>query len=485
MPLVSQQILRDRYQLQEPLGRNFVRQTWTAIDLTTQTTVILKFLPFGGAVQWDDLKLFEREVQVLRQLNHPQIPRYQDSFSIDDQFLWFCLVESYIPGRSLKQLLDDGKRFSETDVVQLATAVLQILLYLHELNPPVIHRDIKPSNLIWGDDQQIYLVDFGAVQDKAAATGRTMTVAGTYGYAPLEQFSGQAVAASDLYGLGATLIHMMTGIAPSELPQRNARIMFRDRVSNTTPLVQWVERLTEPAVEKRYPTARAALMALVERDRLLLPHRSPSRVSGALTAPPPYTSILLNRNSNRDSLEILIPSRHITINPILDLFGTPDEPGRISMGQIALISGFIVAGFLVSVPGFLPVVVLLWIIGACGVALVMSWLNGLEIALSSLPINVEFTRQTAQLRIRDSPYPLQGNHTIKISEIRRVYTVGNNPKKMAVALETPHGVISIGLTALTGEGNNKAPRITQILSSAEATWLADEIRAWLAETPTP
>lgn len=74
-----------------------------------------------------------------------------------------------------------------------------------------MHRDIKPSNLIWGEDQHVYLVDFGAVQAQAAVTGVTFTVVGTSGYAPLEQFWGRAVAASDLYALGATLIHLLTG----------------------------------------------------------------------------------------------------------------------------------------------------------------------------------------------------------------------------------------------------------------------------------
>jgi Serine/threonine protein kinase len=92
---------------------------------------------------------------------------------------------------------------------------------LHELSPPVLHRDIKPSNLILDDSEQIYLVDFGAVQAQASVTGVTFTVVGTSGYAPLEQFWGRgAVAASDLYALGATLIHLLTNTYPADLPQK-------------------------------------------------------------------------------------------------------------------------------------------------------------------------------------------------------------------------------------------------------------------------
>jgi serine/threonine protein kinase len=159
-------------------------------------------------------------------------------------------------------LLENGQRFSEKQVREIAFEVLEILIYLHELSPPVLHRDIKPSNLIWGEDRHIYLVDFGAVQAQAAVTGVTFTVVGTSGYAPLEQFWGRAVAASDLYALGATLIHLLTGVTPADLPQKDSRIQFSDRVSVNPSLVSWIEKMTEIALEKRFSTARKALAGL-------------------------------------------------------------------------------------------------------------------------------------------------------------------------------------------------------------------------------
>jgi serine/threonine protein kinase len=224
--------------------------------------VVLKLLPFGGQVQWEELKLLEREAQVLKHLKHDRIPQYIDYFSVDDRILWFVLVQQYIPGASLKELLAQGQRFTETEVRQIAAEVLQILIYLHELSPPVIHRDIKPSNLIRGIDHRIYLVDFGAVQDRAAIEGSTFTVVGTYGYAPMEQFGGRTIAASDLYALGATLIHLLTGTAPADLPHKELRIQFADRVSLNPALVQWIQKLSEPCVEHRFQTARAALREL-------------------------------------------------------------------------------------------------------------------------------------------------------------------------------------------------------------------------------
>lgn len=266
--LQTEQILQERYQLQQQLGQNAGRQTWLAQDVgeSSSQQVIVKLLAFNPQMHWDELKLFEREAQVLKHLNHPRIPQYRDYFPVDKQtgegLPWFGLVQEYIPGDSLQQLLDQGKRFTQKQARKIAIGVLEILIYLHELSPPVFHRDIKPSNLILGKDGQVYLVDFGAVQDRATAEGVTFTVVGTSGYAPPEQLWGRAVPASDLYALGATLIHLLTGTAPADLPQRQMRLQFADRVSLKPNFAQWLEKLTEPAPERRFSNARQALLAL-------------------------------------------------------------------------------------------------------------------------------------------------------------------------------------------------------------------------------
>lgn len=299
--LQVEQVLQGRYQLKEKLGQNAGRQTWLAEDLQTNPSekVIVKLLAFGGDIQWDDLKLFEREAQILKQLKHPQIPKYRDYFSVDDRVLWFGLVQECIPGESLKDLLKMGKRFTEKEVRQIAESLLKILRYLHELNPPILHRDIKPSNIILGKNKRIYLVDFGAVQDKAAAEGATFTVVGTYGYAPMEQFGGRTVPASDLYALGASLIHLLTGIPPADLPQKDLRIQFSDRTNANLKLVQWIEKLTEPSLEKRFTKAEEALKSLKTNRFHNLPVKSFSN--------PQETKVKLNRS--RQSLVIKLPRR--------------------------------------------------------------------------------------------------------------------------------------------------------------------------------
>ena len=266
--LHTKQVLGERYQLQQQLGNNAGRQTWLATDIKVPSAkpVIIKLLAFSPEMQWEEFKLFEREGQVLKHLNHPRIPKYRDYFSVDRNMgkglCWFAVVQDYIPGKSLQQLLDEGRRFTEEQVRALATQVLEILTYLHGLNPPVLHRDIKPSNLIWGEDEQVYLVDFGAVADPRAVEGVTFTVVGTAGYAPLEQFWGRAVPASDLYALGATLIHLLTGTAPYDLPQKDLRILFRDKLSLDASFLYWIESLIEPDLTYRFSSATKAIQAL-------------------------------------------------------------------------------------------------------------------------------------------------------------------------------------------------------------------------------
>ncbi|AFY69627.1 serine/threonine protein kinase [Thalassoporum mexicanum PCC 7367] len=304
--LQSDQILHDRYQLQRQLGHNAGRQTWLAIDLELKEQVVVKLLTFGGDVQWDDLKLFEREAQVLQQLDHPCIPKYRDYFSIDDRALWFGLVQDYIPGNSLKDLLVQGKKFTEAEVKQIAIEILEILTYLHELNPAVLHRDIKPSNIIYGEDQKVYLVDFGAVQDKASAEGKTFTVVGTYGYAPIEQFGGRAVPASDLYALGATLIHLLTGVSPAELPQENLKIKFKNRTSCDRKFAKWIDYLIEPSVEKRVQIARQASDHLLNLNGYLASGFTQERISK-----PNNSRIIVQRTSG--ILTIVMPRLKFSI----------------------------------------------------------------------------------------------------------------------------------------------------------------------------
>jgi serine/threonine protein kinase len=291
-----------RYEVQQQLGKRAGRRTLLARDIITQELVVIKLLSFGNDFEWDDLKLFEREAETLKALSHPAIPRYLDYFEVDSPTgKKLALVQTYVEGKSLEEHLKAGRTFSEAEVKQIAKALLEILIYLHGRQPPVIHRDIKPSNILLHNRSgnsvgEVYLVDFGSVQTLAARESGTITVVGTYGYMPQEQFGGRTVPASDLYSLGATLIYLMTGTHPADLPQKDFRIQFEQACNLSPAMSSWLRWMTEPTLDRRLSSAAQALQALEQEQ--------PVKDSAPLVVSKPAGS-KVQLTKNPDSLEIL------------------------------------------------------------------------------------------------------------------------------------------------------------------------------------
>jgi serine/threonine protein kinase len=309
-------VLRQRYQLERRLSKRSGRHTYLARDLLTSEPVVIKLLLFGPDFNWDNLKLFEREAQVLQTLSHPAIPRYRDCFEIALKGgRGLALVQSYIEAPSLQEWMERGRRFAEPEVRDLAQKLLRILIYLHELHPPVIHRDLKPSNILLGSDQQVYLVDFGSVQAAAPREQGSYTVVGSYGYMPLEQFGGRTVPASDLYSLGATLIHLLTGQHPADLPQEGSRIAFEQAVQLSPPFRDWLRWLTEPLVANRPASARQALEALEQLDRRPLPVAS---ATAALSPQQPADS-RIQLHKPEQTFQVVIPARQTGVLALLSV----------------------------------------------------------------------------------------------------------------------------------------------------------------------
>ncbi|MBD2409242.1 serine/threonine protein kinase [Nostoc calcicola FACHB-389] len=304
------EILGELYEVQQLLGKKAGRRTLLARDLKTQKLVVIKLLSFNSDFEWDDLKLFEREAQTLKSLSHPSIPEYLDYFEVNlPTIKGFALVQSYIPAQTLEQYLQTGQTFTEAEIKQIAKAVLEILIYLHGLHPPVIHRDLKPSNILLGNRSgnsvgEVYLIDFGSVQTILATEGGTRTVVGTYGYMPQEQFGGRTVPASDLYSLGATLIYLVTGTHPADLPQKDFRIQF-EQVANLSPsFTNWLKWMVEPSLERRLSSASVAMSTTGFAYAVL--EKPESRNSPVLVIGKPHGS-KIQLTKNQDSLEIIIP----------------------------------------------------------------------------------------------------------------------------------------------------------------------------------
>ena len=256
-------VIADRYELLDALGSGGMGTTWRARDRQLGNDVAIKLLRMDRVEDWKVIELFEREARTLASLTHPGVPRYIDAQAGGDDG-WY-LVQELAPGRSLEDLLT--QRLPEEALRSIASQILDVLVYLQTWSPPVIHRDIKPSNLIVDDAGRVKVVDFGAACRSITDTQLGgSTVVGTFGYMAPEQFRGVATAATDLYGLGMTLVHVATGVEPSQLPTERMAVQFRDRVQLTPGVVAWLERMTAPALEDRFQSATEALAALQHVD---------------------------------------------------------------------------------------------------------------------------------------------------------------------------------------------------------------------------
>ncbi|BAY21012.1 serine/threonine protein kinase [Calothrix sp. NIES-2100] len=268
----AEEIINQRYRILGKLGQGGVGITYAAVDLQSGEQVALKVLSLRRMSEWKKMELFEREAKILSQLNHPAIPRYLDYFQVDTNFdRSFYIVQQLAPGNSLAMLVENGWLPDEEEVKQIAIQLLEIMIYLHSLKPPVIHRDIKPENIILSSDhQKLFLVDFGAVADTYhnTVTGGS-TVVGTFGYMAPEQFRGQAFPSTDLYGLGTTLLFLLTGKSPTDLPQRKLKIDFRTYVNISQDFSNWLEQMLEPVSADRFPSAEAALATLLGQIALI------------------------------------------------------------------------------------------------------------------------------------------------------------------------------------------------------------------------
>jgi serine/threonine protein kinase len=292
--MTTDTLLANRYQIEELLSQKAGRRTFLAKDIQSQVPVIIKLLRFSDGFEWDDLKLFEREAATLKNLDHPGIPKYLDYFEVDEiDMPGFALVQSYIEASSLETLIRSGRKFSETEIIEIAEQLLELLVYLHQQCPPIIHRDIKPSNILLKNRSghsigEVYLVDFGSVQTAAKKEEGTITIVGSYGYIPLEQFGGQATAASDLYSLGMTLIYLLTGTHPAELPQVEGQVVFNANISKR--LERWLKKMTHPHLDKRFDNAAFAQAALKSKD---------GSYGDFDRLKPSHTEIRLHRDQNR------------------------------------------------------------------------------------------------------------------------------------------------------------------------------------------
>jgi len=271
---------------------------YEAIDQRLDTTVALKETLFADERL---RKQFEREARLLARLHHPALPRVSDHFSEGDgQFL----VMQFIPGDDLSEMMTRKRGpFPVDQVLTWADQLLDALDYLHTQDPQIVHRDIKPQNLKLTSRGQIILLDFGLAKGQAGEISRVTTAASIFGYtpnyAPLEQIQGLGTdSRSDLYSLGATLYHLMTGVKPPDALTRAAAMVNGQPdpmapASEANPAIareldQVLAKAMAQGREQRYPTAfemRKALHASEQAATIV----NRGEAQTVLLPPPPAT----------------------------------------------------------------------------------------------------------------------------------------------------------------------------------------------------
>jgi len=205
---------------------------------------------------------FKSEAKLLSELHHENLPRVSDYFSYNNQHY---LVMDFIDGEDLDNtLLKKGKSgLPYEDVINWGIEICNILEYLHSCNPPVIYRDLKPANImIRSDDKKLFLIDFG-IACAIEQQGAPRTMIGTMGYIAPEQYMGKPVIASDLYSLGATLYHLLTGLMPVPFTYKP----IKETIPSIPAYLDMViSRSLELEAEKRFHTAKEMKGALLGKQ---------------------------------------------------------------------------------------------------------------------------------------------------------------------------------------------------------------------------
>jgi serine/threonine protein kinase, bacterial len=258
-------LLADRYRIMRKLRGSVTGSVYLAEDQRLANRIVAVKEIIDTIADESDranaIEYFNREAELLARLDHPAIPAIYDYFLDNDRRL-FYVVFKYIDGVTMSQRQEDsGGRIDEVTVTEWAIEICDVLDYLHSQKPPIIYRDLKPENLMLDARNRVTLVDFGIARI-IFPVRKGVTAIGTMGYAPPELFSGEVEAASDVYTLGATMFHLLTGVDPKDDP-----LLIFDFTKNPKPrqlnpeLSLGIEALICCAVEyrpeDRWPTIRA------------------------------------------------------------------------------------------------------------------------------------------------------------------------------------------------------------------------------------
>jgi serine/threonine protein kinase/uncharacterized protein YggT (Ycf19 family) len=295
-------LLGGRYRVVKLIGEGGFGAVYKANDERFQATRVVAIKEMsdanlGPSERERALVDFRREANLLVQLNHSNLPQVSDFF---EEGMKAYLVMEFIEGKTLEQVLEDARGpLDEALVMGWALQLCSVLQYLHSRQPPIIFRDMKPSNVMVTGDNRLKLIDFGIARIFKRSAAKDTTLLGSQGYAPLEQYGrGQSDPRSDIYALGATMYHLLTGSVPADAPSRrvNPHVFltprqFNQRISQATEEIVLMAMEQDP--DERFQSAEAmqkAILAEKEEQESFAPYTKGLAPRASL--PPPTSPVM-------------------------------------------------------------------------------------------------------------------------------------------------------------------------------------------------
>ena len=254
-------VIGGKYRILAEIGHGGMSTVYLALNEKANKQWAVKEVRKDGVIDFEKVKQgLIVETDILKKLNHPNLPSIIDVIDTEDSFI---IIMDYIEGNSLDQTVKDFGAQPQEKVVEWAKQLCNVLSYLHSCDPPIIYRDMKPSNIMLKPDGQIVLIDFGTAREFKESNIEDTSCLGTVGFAAPEQYGGhgQTDARTDIYGLGRTMYYLVTGCNPND-SQHKIRPIREINPYLSSGLEKIITKCTEQLADDRYQSAIELLVAL-------------------------------------------------------------------------------------------------------------------------------------------------------------------------------------------------------------------------------
>ncbi len=280
-----------KYKILNKVGQGGMSVVYLAMNEKANKQWAVKEVRKDGVLDFEAVKQgLVAETDILKRLDHPYLPSIIDVIDTDESFI---IIMDYIQGNSLNKALDEFGAQPQDEVIKWAKQLCDVLGYLHTRTPPIIYRDMKPANVMLKPDGNISLIDFGTAREYKEKNLADTTCLGTVGYAAPEQFGGmgQTDARTDIYCLGATLYHLVTGKNPCE-PPYEIRPIREINPNLSSGLERIILKCTQRDPNDRYQSAAELMYALEHYEEVDDSYRKKQKRKLALFLAPVVLALL-------------------------------------------------------------------------------------------------------------------------------------------------------------------------------------------------